>query len=80
METLILHKDSPALNEFLAKRKMKYDVYNKQIYNIVWQDDALEIRKNFIRNKKLLEKSQKREKEVLSTYLKRKLEKSLGTE
>jgi len=81
METLVLNKDSHALNDFLERRKMKYDIWNETLYHIVWQDDALELRKNFIHNKKRLEKSEKqiKEKPILSHYLRKKLEKAKGT-
>lgn len=80
METLVLNKDSPALNEFLEKRKMKYDLWNETLYNIVWEEDALQLRKLFIQNKNKVEKvKQIKEKPLLSHYLRRKL-KSLKKE
>jgi hypothetical protein len=79
METLVLNKDSPALNDFLAKRKMKYDIWNETLYNIVWEEDALLLRKLFINNKKKIEKvKEKKEKPLLSNYLRKKLEKAKG--
>ena len=80
METLVLNKDSPALNDFLGKRKMKYDIWNETLYHIVWEEDALQVRKNFLVQKKkedykknhpCVEKEQK-----LSHYLRKKLEKT----
>jgi hypothetical protein len=80
METLVLNKDSHALNDFLERRKMKYDVWNETLYHIVWEEDALELRKNFIHNKKQLEKVEKiKEKPILSYYLRKKLKKEKGT-
>jgi hypothetical protein len=52
METLVLNKSSPALNDFLSKRKMKYDIWNETLYHIIWEQDALELRKAFLNNKK----------------------------
>ena len=76
METLILNKDSPALNDFLAKRKCKYDIWNETLYNVVWEEDALQLRKQFLLNKKRIENvKEKKEKLFLSHYLRKKLEK-----
>lgn len=71
METLVLNSESPVLNDFLLQRKMKYAVYNKILYNVIWEEDALQLRKNFINNKRKVEK---KEKPLLSYYLRKKLE------
>lgn len=77
METLVINKDSPALNDFLPMRKMKYCVWNETLYHVVWEEDALELRKQFSHNLKKVVKKEKEEKEkpVLSYYLRSKLKK-----
>jgi hypothetical protein len=77
METLVLNKDSPALNDFLERRKMKYDIWNETLYNIVWEEDALQLRKSFLHHKKKIEcVKEKKEKPLLSYYLRKKLTKT----
>jgi hypothetical protein len=74
METLTLNSQSPALNDFLEKRKMKYDIWNEKIYHVVWEEDALLLRKQFLITKRKMENSkEKKEKPLLSHYLRRKL-------
>ena len=75
METLLLNKNSPALNDFLAMRKMKYCIWNETLYNVIWEEDALLLRKNFINNKRKLENvKEKKDKPLLSNYLRKQLE------
>jgi hypothetical protein len=78
MEVLKMTKEFPDLLEFISKRKMKYDVYQNQLYRIEWNADTLQMRKDFYLEQKRikylkthpLKKEEK--KPTLSQYLRNK--------
>ena len=78
MEILVLTKDSPELNEFLPKRKCKYDVFNETMYQIMWEPSALEVRKEYLTKQKQTKYKETHpinKKDNLSHYLRKKIEK-----
>lgn len=55
IDVLVLSAENPEiLDEFLKRmRKLKFDLYNGKMYNIIWNQSALLKREEFLRDKRL---------------------------
>lgn len=77
MEVLNLTKEFPDLLEFISKRKMKYDVYQNQLYRIIWDAETLQMRKEYYLEQKRIEYLKTHpiveKKPSLSQYLRNKI-------
>jgi hypothetical protein len=74
METLLLSAEDdsilPILENFLDRpRKLKYDMYNGKIYNVVWDKSALNLRKERLNAKRKEEYASK----LVTPYIARKM-------